>query len=216
MASRDLAAIIRHAKLARLLIEIGRISNSAYRIDLSGPASILKQTNRYGVNFARFAAGLVGCRGWELKAFVTAPWKAQSQLRVTANDGYRSHVPSPAEFDSNVEATFANAWGESRSGWKLSRDAGILHHGQTTFVPDFLLKHMDGREAFLEIVGFWTPEYLAAKRKTLATFRGHRIVLAIPRRTAKLACDSPGVVVYKTHIVPEAVVRAVESMMKIE
>ena len=92
------------------------------------------------------------------------------------------------------------------------REAGILHEGQTTFVPDFLLKHEDGREAFLEIVGFWTPEYLAAKRKTIAAFKQHRIVLAIPKRTAKIEIDAPGIVLYKTRIKPDAVVRAVEAV----
>lgn len=213
-ASQDLAAIIRHAKLARLLIEIARLSNTTYRIDLSGPASVLKKTNRYGVNFARFAAGLIACREWELKAFVTTPWKAQAQLKITATDGYRSHLLSPAEFDSKIEATLSSTWGESQNGWRLSRDAGVLHHGQTTFVPDFLLTHADGRQAFLEIVGFWTSEYLSRKRKTLATFRGHRILLAIPSRTAKPPCDSPCVIVYKTRIQPEAIVRAVEAMTK--
>jgi predicted nuclease of restriction endonuclease-like RecB superfamily len=96
------------------------------------------------------------------------------------------------------------------------REAGILHQGQTTFVPDFLLKHTDGREAFLEIVGFWTPEYLAAKRKTLATFCGHRIVLAIPSRTGVPVSDAPCVVVYKTRIEPEAIVRSAELMTSFE
>jgi uncharacterized protein len=212
-ASQDLAAIVRYAKLAGLLIEVTRVSDSSYRIDLSGPASILRRSNRYGVNLARFAAGLVACDGWKLQASVTTPWNGQARLRMTAADGYRSHVQSPAAFDSQVEASLASAWGEARSGWRLMREAGMLHQGQTTFVPDFVLKHADGRQAYLEIVGFWTPEYLAAKRKTLAVFRRHRIVLAIPIRTAKLDGDSPGVVVYKTHVEPDAIVRAVELMM---
>jgi len=28
------------------------------------------------------------------------------------------------------------------------------------FVPDFTFRHEDGTQACLEIVGFWTPEYL--------------------------------------------------------
>jgi hypothetical protein len=211
-ASDDFAAIIRYAKLARLLIEVRRTSAGVYRIELSGPSTVLRQTGRYGVNFARFAAGLVACAGWELQARVTTPWNAQAQLRIRAGDGYRSHVQVPGEFDSQVEASLASAWGEVRDGWRLVREAGILHQGQTTFVPDFLLKHADGRNAFLEIVGFWTPEYLAAKRKTLATFKDHRIVLAVPKRTAKIEADAAGIVVYKTRVDPEAVVRAVEAL----
>lgn len=212
LASTDLAAIVRHAKLARLLVETHRASDGRYRIDLSGPASVLHETRRYGIHLARFVGSLVACRGWEMRSAVATPWRTTAEVRATSEDGYRSHVAPPAEFDSGVEAKLAASWGESRDGWTLSRDAGILQAGQTTFVPDFLLRHDDGREAFLEVVGFWTPQYLEAKRKTVATFAGRRIVLAVPRRTAKDSAGGPGVVIYRTGIKPDAVVRAVETL----
>jgi predicted nuclease of restriction endonuclease-like RecB superfamily len=216
-ASADFATIIRYAKLARLLVEARRVadepgSKERYRIDLSGPSSVLHETRRYGVNFARFVSALVACQGWRMKAVLTTRWGGEAQVRATCDDGYRSHLPSPAEFDSAVEEALANKWGDSRDGWRLLRDAGILQEGQVTFVPDFLLRHADGREAFLEIVGFWTPEYLAAKRRTVAMFRNRRIVLAVPRRTAKENAGGPGVVIYKTRIKPDEVVRAVEGL----
>ena len=31
----------------------------------------------------------------------------------------------------------------------------------------------------MEVVGFWTPEYLEAKLKTLSTFSDHRIIVAV-------------------------------------
>ena len=211
-ASADFAPIVRYAKLSRLLVEARRISASEYRIDLSGPASMLHETRRYGVNFARFVSALVACRGWSMRATVITPWGSDAQLRVRCEDGYRSQVASPAEFDSEVEEALAKKWGESCEGWRLVREAGILQEGQATFVPDFLLRHEDGREVFLEVVGFWTPEYLAAKRKTIGMFKDRRIVLAIPKRTAKEGAGGPGVVVYKTRIKPAEVVIAVEAL----
>ncbi len=213
-ASADFAPIVRYAKLARLLVEARKITSTEYRIDLSGPASVLHETRRYGVNFARFTSALVACRGWRMEAVVMTPWGRDAKLQVTSEDGYRSQVATPAEFDSEVEGALAKKWGESCEGWRLVREAGILQEGQATFVPDFLLKHDDGREAFLEVVGFWTPEYLAAKRKTIAMFKDRRIVLAIPKRTAKEDAAGPGVVVYKTRIKPEEVVKAVEEMAR--
>jgi uncharacterized protein len=211
-ASADFAAIVRHAKLARLLVDVCRTGTDQYRIDLSGPASDLHATTRYGVHFARFVAALVSCRNWEMRARVITPWKNTAELRVSSKDGYRSHVQTPAEFDSEVEAALAKRWGESRNGWRLIRDAGILQSGQATFVPDFLLRHDDGREVYLEIVGFWTPEYLAAKRKTISTFTTHQILLAVPQRTAKENAAASGAIVYKTRIDPEEVVKAADAV----
>jgi predicted nuclease of restriction endonuclease-like RecB superfamily len=211
-ADTDFAAIVRRAKLCGLLLDIRCLDTGEHRIDLSGPASILCESRGYGVQFARFIPTLLACREWQLRANLITPWGRSAELRVTSEDGYRSHLPPPAAFDSEVEQALADKWGESRNGWRLLRDAGILHEGQTTFVPDFLLKHDDGREAFLEIVGFWTPEYLAAKRKTIAKFSGRNILLAVPKRTAKETTTGPGVVIYKTRIKPDDVVEAVGNM----
>jgi predicted nuclease of restriction endonuclease-like RecB superfamily len=208
----DFAAVVRRAKLCRLLLDIRRLDAARHRIDLSGPAAILRETRRYGIHFARFLPTLLACRGWSLQARLVTPWGGTAKLNLTSEDGYRSHLPPPAQFDSDVERQLAEAWGDSRAGWRLLRDAGILHEGQSTFVPDFLLRHDDGREAFLEIVGFWTPEYLAAKRKALAQFAGRKIVLAVARRTAKKEAGGPGVVIYKTRIKPDDVVAAVEAL----
>ena len=47
-----------------------------------------------------------------------------------------------------------------------------------SFLPDFTLRHADGREALVEIVGFWTPEYLEAKiRKVEASQLGHLVLV---------------------------------------
>jgi len=50
-----------------------------------------------------------------------------------------------------------------------------------------------------EIVGFWSPEYLARKREVVKLFRKHRILLAVPEQSAREgAGDRDGVIVYKT------------------
>ena len=101
-------------------------------------------------------------------------------LDLSDQDGLNSHLPPPEGFDSRVEETFAEKWGpEPRDGWRLLREAEILHHGQKVFVPDFVFRHEDGRSVLMEIVGFWTPEYLQAKVQTLQTFDDQQILLAV-------------------------------------
>lgn len=56
----------------------------------------------------------------------------------------------------------------------------------------------------MEVVGFWTPEYLEAKLETLATFSNHRIVLAIANTiewpVEQLKKQSETIIRYKTTI----------------
>jgi len=212
-ATRDFKTILRYAKLARLLHEVRRGGPSEYVVELSGPASVLRETRRYGVNFARFLPALLACKGWEMTATLQTPWRTRAVLTLSDKDRYTSTLPPPEEFDSTVEEGFARKFGETRDGWRLEREAEVLAEGQTVFVPDFVFRHEDGTTVPFEIVGFWTPEYLAKKRETLRRFGGHNILLAVPERSLREGAEpGPGVVVYKTAIKIEPIMAALAKM----
>lgn len=211
-AGEDLKTIVRYAKFARLLHEIVRVGPSAYRITFTGPASVLRETRRYGVDFAKFLPALLACKGWTMEAMLQTPWKAHAKLVVSAQDGFMSHLPPAQEFDSALEESFAEKFGPQRDGWQLIREGRILCDRQKTFVPDFAFRHEDGTEVLLEIVGFWTPEYLAAKRETLRQFRRHRILLAVPESSLREgAAIGENVLTYKTAIKLPPLLAALEA-----
>lgn len=210
-AGGDFKTILRYAKLARLLHEITPLSPCRYRISLSGPASILRQTHSYGVNFARFLPALLACKDWSMSAVLRTPWEKVVRLNLSDRDGFKSHLPSPSEFDSTVEEAFAAKFGDYRNGWQLFREGEILHSGQQAFVPDFLFRHDDGTTVLMEIVAFWTPQYLQAKRRTLQKFSGRNILIALPQRMAKPQVEiGPNVILYKTALTTRAVLDALE------
>lgn len=199
VATQDLKTIVRYAKLARLLHEIVRLGPSHFRLTFSGPASVLRETRRYGVNFARFLPALLACEGWSMTAIVRTPWNTRATLAISDRDRFTSHLPAPQEFDSALEESFAEKFGPKRDGWQLIREGEILHDRQKTFLPDFTFRHDDGTEVFLEIVGFWTPEYLAGKRETLRQFRHHNILIAVPEASVREGARLlENVLVYKT------------------
>jgi len=218
-ATRDLKTIVRYAKLAKLLHEITRAPHgrdardtSTYRITFSGPTSVLHETRRYGVNFARFLPALLACQGWSLEAAVQTPWKTPAKLIISAADRFTSHLPPPEEFDSALEESFAAKFGATRDGWQLIREGDILHDHQKTFFPDFTFRHEDGTEVLLEIVGFWTPQYLANRRETLQRFRHHKILLAVPESSLREGATlTDHVLVYKTTLKLAPVLAALEA-----
>jgi hypothetical protein len=210
-ATSDFKTILRQAKLAHLLHEIERCGPSSYRIRLTGPASVLRETRRYGVNMARFLPSLLACRGWNLEASIRTPWGQSAKLVLSEKDQLRSHLEEPAAFDSLLEERFAERFGAERQGWHLLREAAVLHQGQSVFVPDFTFRHQDGTEVLFEIVGFWTPEYLEQKRATLRRFRQHTILVAVPARSLRESAAVPeDFLIYKTVIKPAVVLEALE------
>ena len=201
-AREDFKTILRSARLSGLMHSI-RADRDEYCLRLDGPASLLRETRRYGAGMARFLPALIACRGWRLHAEVRTRRRGWNlSLDLSATDGLNSHLPAPRAFDSRVEENFAARWGvEPREGWRLVREGEILHQAQKVFVPDFVFRHADGRSVLMEIVGFWTPAYLEAKRQTLRRFRDHRILLAVPestgRQSPELAADA---ILYKSSL----------------
>ena len=207
-ATTDLKTILTYAKLARLLHSIRQDERGVWHIRLDGPASVLQETQRYGVQLAKFLPALIACRDWRMTAVVPVGRQgAKLRLTLSSRDGLRSHLPAPEEFDSEVEAAFAKRWGDApREGWKLLRETEVLFENQHVFFPDFTFQHDDGRRVHLEIIGFWTPEYLRAKQATLQRFARHPILLAIAQSNLATVGDWPSTcLIYKTRLKVDSV-----------
>jgi len=179
-ATGDLKHIVQYARLSRLLHRITRLRGGGYRLTFDGPNSVLRHTRAYGVDFARFLAALVQARDWRMEAeiLLRRGWRPVT-FALAARDGLRSRVPAPALFDSKIEQTLAQKFGASRAGWRLAREAVILEAGEALLIPDFVFSHEDGTEVALEIVGYWTPEYVAEKLAKLERVRGARLIVAV-------------------------------------
>ena len=162
-------------------------------------------------NFAKFLPALLACKSWRMTACIKTPWNTPAKLLLSAEDGFTSHLPSPDEFDSALEESFAKKFGNERDGWRLIREGEILHDRQKTFIPDFTFRHKDGTQVLLEIVGFWTPEYLERKRQTLQQFRHQKILIAVPEKSIRDdAHIGERTLVYKTAIKIEPMMKALE------
>jgi predicted nuclease of restriction endonuclease-like RecB superfamily len=183
-AGADLRHIIQYARLSRLLHRLQSGSHGRCRIMFDGPNSILRPTHAYGVDFAKFLAALVQARDWHMRASIVLRkgWRPAA-FTLTSADGLHSRVPAPRLFDSALEERFARKFGEARDGWRLRREALLLEAGERLVVPDFAFTHEDGTVVALEIVGYWTPEYLAEKLSKLERVRSPVPVIVAVRRS---------------------------------
>jgi predicted nuclease of restriction endonuclease-like RecB superfamily len=71
-------------------------------------------------------------------------------------------------WEHSLATDFRQHFGAERGGWTISRETTPVMAGDELFLPDFTLRHADGREALVELIGFWTPEYLEAKTRKIA------------------------------------------------
>jgi predicted nuclease of restriction endonuclease-like RecB superfamily len=210
-ARADYKIIVRAAKFRQLMHTATR-KGDGFEFLLDGPASLHRETQRYGVWMAGVIPTLLLCKDWDLRAsirrFKGSKW--QPSLVVSSKDKYRSSLKAFPEFDSELERVFTEKWGtEPREGWTLKRESEPRFAGQKAFFPDFTFYHSSGVQVLFEIVGHWTPEYLAEKKKTLEMFRDEPLLLAVREDSAESFGDlGVAVFAFKSSIKLEPVLAA--------
>ena len=169
--------IVRLAKFRGLLCSIvedqGGVAPASSRLHISGPFALFRHTLVYGRALAELVPHLAWCARFDLNAACALRGRIVD-VNLASGDPISPASP-PAPFDSRLEQRFARDFGRLARGWDVVREPEAIRSGQTLIFPDFLLCHrlQPERRVLVEIVGFWTPEYVTAK---LAHLRAARLV----------------------------------------
>jgi uncharacterized protein len=160
--------IVRLAKLRGLLCTIADPPDGGRPVlEISGPFSLFQHTLLYGRALAELLPHLAWCARFELRAACALRGRLATVSFETGDPIFPAAPPEP--FDSRLEERFARDIARLASDWDLVREPEPLRAGGTLIFPDFLLRHRlrQRRRVLIEIVGFWTPQYLAAKLEKL-------------------------------------------------
>ena len=162
---------------------------AGYEAVLDGPASLFSQSRKYGIRMANFLPALPLCDRWEMHAEILVDETTGETWQFTLDhtEGLRSHYSAGERFDSDVERTLAQKWERANTEWELVREDDVFDLGAEVMIPDYAIEHPDGRRAILEIVGFWTPEYLESKLAKIEQVEADNFVLAV---SEQLDCAS--------------------------
>jgi hypothetical protein len=160
-------AVLRFARLQRLLCLAETADDGRIRLELSGPLALFHQTTKYGQAMAAWLPVLIRAPCWELEAHCILR-QERWVWRATFHDPIGSTHAPVKRFDSAVEGKFFRDLRRTASEWQVLREADPVQVGRRILCPDFTLVHEDrGLRVPVEIVGFWTPEYLRSKIETL-------------------------------------------------
>ena len=162
---------------------------AGYETVLDGPASLFSKSQKYGIRMANFLPALPLCERWEMTAeiLVDEATNETQQFTLDQSEGLDSHYSAGQRFDSDVERTLARKWERANTDWELVREDDVFDLGAEVMIPDFAIEHPDGRRVILEIVGFWTPEYLESKLEKIRQVEAENFILAVSER---LECAS--------------------------
>lgn len=184
--------VVRHAKLRGLICTIhprpGRRDDpnerdgskaSDLQLDVSGPLSLFRRTLIYGRALAELVPFLMWCHRFELRATCVLRGRT-GLLTLTARDPIFPGDP-PKAYDSRLEKRFVREFGKLAPDWTVVREPEPVEADRTLVFPDFALvhRHCPERRWLLEIVGFWTPDYVTHKLKRLRAARLENLILCI-------------------------------------
>jgi predicted nuclease of restriction endonuclease-like RecB superfamily len=87
----------------------------------------------------------------------------------------------PRRFDSALEERFARDFARTARDWSIIREPEPIEAAGHLVFPDFAVhpRLEPTRRWFVEIVGFWTPEYLSRKLERLRRARISNLVVCV-------------------------------------
>jgi predicted nuclease of restriction endonuclease-like RecB superfamily len=175
-------SVVRFAKLHGLLCTYA-MDPDGTEITLSGPLALFRHTLKYGLALATFFPALVVTPGWSLHATCHLG-TGSVRLQADASHPIAATHSLPRDTDSLVEKRLVQDFRRLGSRWSIRRETAALQAGRRAFFPDFTLE-AEGARVYVEIVGFYTPEYLESKLRALREARLANVVVCIDE---SLAC----------------------------
>ena len=172
--------VVRHAKFKGLICTVSQSdAGEETRLDISGPLSLFRRTLMYGRALAQLVPYLSWCHRYRLESEVIL--QGENSLFDLRSGASVLPAAMPKRFDSKLEERFARDFGKLTTDWSIIREPDPIKASGTIIFPDFALIHRarPAEKWFLEILGFWTPDYLHRKLRQLRGAKLDQLILCI-------------------------------------
>jgi hypothetical protein len=206
-------ALVRHAKWRGLICTVAeRSDQGGALLEISGPFALFRNTGLYGRALGELIPLLAWCPRFRLQAECVLDERRLTLQLATGDPIFPADAPR--QYDSRIEERFAREFRRIAPEWDVVREPEPIAVDHTLIFPDFALQQRSdpGRRWLLEIVGFWTPDYVTRKlalyRKALVS----RLIFCVDE--ARNCADGdlpPGALVvrFRRRVDPAAVLRAI-------
>ncbi|MBC7532059.1 MAG: DUF790 family protein [Oligoflexus sp.] len=205
--------IVRQALLRGLVCVVKPLhGDSGYdiKISLSGPLALFRHARLYGRLLVEVLPFLPNCDRFHLNAIISDGEKQNSWI-IKSGDPIK-----PAEntaYDSQIERRFARDFMKMTNDYDLIREPQAIIAGESLIFPDFAIRHRTdtGKSWLLEIVGYWTDNYLKKKIENLRLANIQHLIICVSKRlgSADKWPDHAQVIVFDRWIDPIVVLKAV-------
>ncbi len=209
-------ALVRQARWRGLICTgIERSPTAPAALELSGPFALFRHTRLYGRALGELVPLLAWCPRFRLRAECVVHGRRLT-LQLRTGDPILP-AGAPRRYDSRVEERFAREFRRLALAWDVIREPEPIPAGGTLIFPDFALQDRSNpaRRWLLEIVGFWTADYVTRKLALYRSARLSNLILCIDEDRNCAEADVPSgarIVRFRRRVDAAAVLRVVETV----
>lgn len=178
-----LRQVLRAVKFHRLMFRAER-TPEGWRLVLDGPLSLFEKTSRYGLQLSLFLPAL--CRAPRFSLDADVLWGKERRalrFRVDEETGLVPTGRDTGTWEGEEERHLRRAFAKLETPWTLERSAEVIDlDGRGVLVPDYVLRHPDGRRAYLDIVWFWRKKTFVSRLALLREAAPPNLVVAVATR----------------------------------
>jgi predicted nuclease of restriction endonuclease-like RecB superfamily len=207
--------LVRQAKWRGLIcVGVERSATAGARFEISGPFALFRNTRLYGRALGELVPLLAWCPRFRLRAECVVRGRRLTLQLGTGDPIFPASAPR--RYDSHLEERFAREFRRLAPAWDVIREPEPIPASGTLIFPDFALCHRlnPARRWLLEIVGFWTPDYVARKLALYRSARLSNLILCIDedRNCAEAGLPSGALVVrFRRRVDAAAVLQVIET-----
>ena len=167
---------------------------------------------------AVFLPALLLCEKWKMSAEITQKQGGNVFYELTGEQTeLKSCYADEPEYKNSDVEKLKNDWEKSSADWRLQENIEVVDFGKTTFIPDFVLISPEGKQVYLDVLGFWTPQSLKKRLEEFhtANFRQFIFVAGQELRGSREEplWESENVIFYKTKIAPRLLEEAAAKLI---
>jgi uncharacterized protein len=207
-------AVLRLAKLRGLICQATVRGAESAMVEISGPLALFRRTLIYGRALGELVPALAWCRRFKIEASCHVGGGAFDLVICSGDPIFPSN--EPRRYDSALEERFARDFQRFAPDWHVVREPQPIQIQGAHLFPDFALEHRlnPQRRWLLEIIGFWTPEYLEAKISSLRSAQIKNLIICVDAQRGCGESDFPNatrVIQFRRRIDPAEVMAAIET-----
>lgn len=186
----QLRRLFKYLKFFRLLARVTVCRNDraggmkSLELEVAGPASVLGQNRRYGLQLASFFPAVCDLDSWKLET--TVEWRDQRyELRLDQRSGLVGHYRNFSAYVPEEIQLFHRDFQAKGQGWSIvASERPLRLEGGEHIFPDLSFQNGEGRVVHLELFHRWHAGPLVRRLHQLAEHTDLPLILGVDRAVA--------------------------------